>query len=130
MDGFVQVGRRQGGMKRYVAGPDFREGRYETSPPTISASGRGRGRAAGRLADRRRVASPTAIASFKKSAYSEIFVVRVQHFYTNGDSNDRRTFDAMLRRLRIDYNRSCPTRHPAGIRRRLSPILRQCTGFG
>jgi hypothetical protein len=43
------------------------------------------------------------------------FRVRVQHFYTNGDSNDRRTFDAMLRRLRIDYNRSCPTRHPAGI---------------
>src|SRR6516165_10317429 len=43
------------------------------------------------------------------------FRVRVQHFYTNGDSNDCRTFDAMLRRLRIDYNRSCPTRHPAGI---------------
>src|SRR5262249_11096627 len=43
------------------------------------------------------------------------FRVPVQHFYTNGDSNDRRTFDAMLRRLRIDYNRSCPTCHPAGI---------------
>src|SRR5262245_24696248 len=48
MDGFVQVGRRQGGMKR--RSPDFPRGRYETSPPKFSTPDRGRCRAASRVA--------------------------------------------------------------------------------
>ena len=42
-------GQHQGGMKRRFTGNSERDV-YETSPPTISASGRGRCRAAGRLA--------------------------------------------------------------------------------
>src|SRR5262249_37677682 len=67
------VHRAPAGGREHVNTPE-REGSNETSPQKFSASGRGRCRASGRLADRRRVASPTAIASFKKSAYSEIFV--------------------------------------------------------
>ena len=44
-------GQHQGGMKRRFTGNSERDV-YETSPPTISASGGGRCRAAGRVADR------------------------------------------------------------------------------
>src|SRR5262249_15648974 len=66
----------------------------ETSPQTISATGRGRCRPS-------RGSPPRSITHgnclLQKIRVFRDFRVRVQHFYTNGDSNDRRTFDAMLR---------------------------------